>query len=199
MTATLSLVEKRGAPLVGAPAFLRSVVPPTEADPEKLILEALPDLARIAAHYFRDTHDREEMLQDIMVQLLDRFDSYRSEAPFGHWALAVASRMCISKLRRKKLVALFSTFKDGLPEPESAEGDPGERAEVEDHRRLLRDCLERLSAREREVLTLTDMMGMKDAEAATVIGITPVNLRVRRHRARANLKTLLEGMGYEHQ
>ena len=57
---------------------------------------------------------------------------------------------------------------------------------------MVRAKIEELPAPYREVIMLRDIMGLDTAGAASVLGIEENNLKVRLHRARQALRTLLE-------
>lgn len=161
------------------------------------IVECLPELGRVVAHYFRNEHDREEAVNDIVVTLMEKGDSFRGDAPFSHWALAIASRSCISRLRREKLRRFFSL--NGAEHEQYESEDRTEKsAEREDTRRILYRALDELSGRDRELILLSDIMEKDDTELISILKIKAGALRVRRHRAREKLKVVLRRLGYEH-
>jgi RNA polymerase sigma-70 factor (ECF subfamily) len=57
---------------------------------------------------------------------------------------------------------------------------------------LLRTCLNRLPARQREVVLLRDVEGMSSAEVCEVLAISEANQRVLLHRGRSKLRQTLE-------
>jgi len=56
----------------------------------------------------------------------------------------------------------------------------------------VRDAIDSLPARQREVIVLRDVGGLAAAEVAGLLGISAANERVRLHRARAAVRKLLE-------
>lgn len=56
----------------------------------------------------------------------------------------------------------------------------------------IRAALAELPARQREVVTLRDIVGLSSEEACDVLGVSPPNQRVLLHRARARLRSVLE-------
>jgi RNA polymerase sigma-70 factor (ECF subfamily) len=55
-------------------------------------------------------------------------------------------------------------------------------------REWVRDLLAGLSPRERDVVACIDVVGLSVADAATALGMTPVAVRVARHRALRRLR-----------
>lgn len=58
----------------------------------------------------------------------------------------------------------------------------------------LASCLERLSERERSVVVLSFYVERRSEEIGAELGLSPVNVRVVRHRALARLRACLEGI-----
>ncbi len=59
-------------------------------------------------------------------------------------------------------------------------------------RAQVRDCIDRLPERYREVLVLRDIEELDPAQTAQYLGINPGAVKTRLHRARQALRTLLE-------
>ena len=58
---------------------------------------------------------------------------------------------------------------------------------------VVREAIAALPPRLREVMTLRDVAGWSSREVAEALGITEENQRVRLHRARARVRSALEG------
>ncbi|WP_448641755.1 RNA polymerase sigma factor [Geodermatophilus sp. URMC 63] len=69
--------------------------------------------------------------------------------------------------------------------------DPAAVHEDGAQRRRVRGALGRLSAEDRELVTLVAWEGLTPAQAAVALGIAPGTARVRLHRARTRLRALL--------
>lgn len=167
-----------------------------EHNREQIILETIPELAHVVAHYYKTEDSREDMMQDVVAHLMIKFDSFKGKSPFLHWALRITSNLCISKLRREKLRRFFSL--DPEYDVESNITSSEELITGEEQCSLLRDCIDDLKPREKEIIVLSDMMEKDDAEVASILGISAGNVRVRRHRARLHLKKILTARGYQH-
>jgi RNA polymerase sigma-70 factor (ECF subfamily) len=76
-----------------------------------------------------------------------------------------------------------------LPAWEASSEELAGRAEV---RALVRAAIDRLPERYRTVLVLRDIEELDTEEAASVLGVTANAVKIRLHRARQALRTLLE-------
>ncbi|MBV9848798.1 MAG: hypothetical protein JO250_03835 [Armatimonadetes bacterium] len=115
-----------------------------------------------------------------------RAGSFRGESRFKTWLLGIARRVCLEHLRQPRLPTLSLT---GLRE--ASGGDwvlfapaPGPASELD-------EALASLSDDHRLVLTLCDLQGLTDAEAAKILGRTPSATKSLRARARRALRDAL--------
>jgi len=76
--------------------------------------------------------------------------------------------------------------------PPARWGDPEAWIDDEQTRAVLLGTIASLAPRQREVITLRDLLGWSEAEAATVLGVSVGNERVLLHRARAKVRAALE-------
>jgi RNA polymerase sigma factor (sigma-70 family) len=127
-------------------------------------------------------HEAEEITQDAFVRALERWDRVSRADNRAGYLYRIAVNLYRSKLRRLACGAR----KTPKPTPES---DPFEAA---DDRDAVGRALTTLSEGQREALVMVEWLDMTDEEAAAILGISPVTVRVRRFRARENLRPLLQ-------
>ena len=132
----------------------------------------------------------EELVHDVFVEAFTSLHSYRFHGPFLHWMRKIAVRRGYRywkyKAREKSTVSLIE-IRDRLDR--LASGDTSSATGAGD---MLGDLLDRLSPRDRLVLTLLYWDGCSVAEAANLAGWTQVMVKVQAHRARNRLKKLIE-------
>jgi RNA polymerase sigma-70 factor (ECF subfamily) len=132
-----------------------------------------------------DRHEAEDLAQDAFVRLYERWDRVRGmERPDGY-LYRTALNLRRSRLRRVATAArkLLGGRKQEAPDPAT---DATERD-------VVRRALAALPDGQREAVVLVEWLGMTDAEAAEVLDISPVAVRVRISRARATLREHLRG------
>ena len=135
---------------------------------------------RLAARFFSSREDVEDMAQDIFLIAWRRLGTYRGDAPFEHWLTRVSLNACYARLKKvRPTVPVFDR------DAEAPDSQPDTRLEVE---RLLAH----LNPDDRFILVLLYGEGWSVAEIAERLGWTAVNVRVRAHRARKKLRSLLE-------
>lgn len=128
-----------------------------------------------------DRHEAEETVQEMFVRLYERWD--RIGAMDGRVGYAYRTAVNVHRSARRRLAR---AARRALPGPRT---DPiGE----SDDRDEIRHLLAELPDRQREAVVLVEWVGMSDAEAGHVLGISPGAVRVRIHRARERLRAAEE-------
>lgn len=115
-----------------------------------------------------------------------RAGGWRGESRWKTWLLGIARLVCLERLRQPRLPTLSLS---GLPE--TVHGDWVLFAPAPDPLSSLDEALVSLSDDHRLVLTLCDLQGLTDAEAAMVLGRTPAATKSLRARARRALRDAL--------
>lgn len=187
-----SFVESTDDALVGA------TVAGDEGAFEQLFERHRRQVARIAGRFFAQREQLEEIIQDTFTKAYFALSTYHGThaASFKAWLTQIAVNCCYDHLRRARR------------RPEQGFGDIEER-EAQEFAAQLRSpprdvetelvsrdlavkLLARLSAEDRLVLTLLDMEGFSVAEIAEATKWSVSKVKVRAHRARANLRRVLQ-------
>jgi RNA polymerase sigma-70 factor (ECF subfamily) len=167
----------------------------------ELITRYQQHVGRIVAGHVR--HDMvEEVAHDAFVRAYTSLRTFSFRVPFAHWLARIALRSCYDAWRTaaaRKEVPL-----GGLGEEHQQVADrllaaeSGERFEdlvrQRDTAELLHAALAQLSPENRMVVTLVHLEGHSVREAAELLGWSAVNVKVRAHRARQQLRKILEGL-----
>ena len=155
-------------------------------------------LYRLALRFFHRPEDAEEVAQEVFLKLYRMAASYRSDAPFEHWLLRIATNTCVDRLRerrrrREEVLAEITPEADAWLDAALA-GTAQEARQAETARTLAADLLDRLPPRDRMVLVLMHLEGLSAREVAAVTGSTRGAVKVRALRARRALRRLAEGI-----
>jgi len=169
---------------------------------------------RLWAVALRTLGDREEAadaVQDALVSALRASGprpadgtagaAFRGESAVTTWLHRIVVNACLMRIRRRERKPEES-IDDFLPAYE-ADGHTVEkfqpwgnsaieRLEKQETHALVRASIDRLPETYRTALLLRDIEEMDSEEAAAVLGITPNALKIRVHRARQALRTLLD-------
>ncbi|MDC3379446.1 RNA polymerase sigma factor [Planctomycetota bacterium] len=145
----------------------------------------------LAYRYLRDRDKAEDVVQETFLKLYKARDRYRPDARFASYLLRIATNICLSQLRKKKMGSLDAG--EGSMEPEDPDAVPpdGDALQEELHGRV-RAAVERLPDRQRIAILLNKFEGQDYAQVAEHLGLTVSATKSLLHRARMALKAELE-------
>jgi RNA polymerase sigma factor (sigma-70 family) len=125
-----------------------------------------------------DRFDAEDITQEALVRVLERWDRVREMADPQAYLFRTALNVFRSRFRRARLALLRAFAPRSTPDAFVA---------VEDKEVVVRG-LRRVSANQRAALVATALLGYSSEEAARILGTTASNVRARSTRARAALR-----------
>lgn len=133
--------------------------------------------------------DAEDLAQDTFVRAFVHFERFDPERPVLPWLIAIARRLCLDLLRRRKVMARVETLPVTGPSAPSPEGEASRREQLSRLERALYDLDE--GPRMAIVLFHIEEMSYRDIAAALEAPMGTVMTWL--HRGRAQLKRALEG------
>jgi len=168
---------------------------------ETLLREYGPRLLRLARRFLPNEEDARDALQDAMVSVTKSIGSFESGSALTTWLHRIVVNSALMKLRTKRrhpeedIEQYLPRFlEDGhqiipsTPWTESADSV----LEREELRVAVRQAIEKLPDAYRIVLQLRDIEELSTAETAEILGINTNTVKIRLHRARQALRTLLD-------
>ena len=139
-----------------------------------------------------DFHIAEEITQDVFLKVYKRLSTLKRPELFPGWLYVIATRDCVSWLRKKELPtkSLDAMSTDELEEICYAqyEANRGEAAVIEHQREFIKRLLQKLPESERTVVTLYYLAEMKSEEISMFLGVSSNTIRSRLRRARERLE-----------
>jgi RNA polymerase sigma-70 factor, ECF subfamily len=145
----------------------------------------------IAGRFVRDGSEVEDIGQEVFIKAYRDLDSYRGEAPFGHWISRIAVHTCYDALRKRRKRENDVRLEDVAHWLRAA--DPGDEMSPERAREILDAAMAMLKPKERMVVTLLELEEKTVREVSELTGWSEGNVKVRAHRARKALRKILEG------
>lgn len=129
----------------------------------------------------------EDVLQSVLLAVHLKRHTWREDMPLRPWLYAVARHKVIDELRARGARAdvPVEPFVDSLPDPQTPEMMAG---------RDLERLLDRLGARDSQIIRAVGINGDSAAEAAARFGMTEGALRVALHRALKRIARLRQTM-----
>ena len=168
---------------------------------EELVRTYTARLLAVARRILGSHEEAKDVVQETFLAAFQSLDRFRGEASLGTWLSRIAVNQCLMKLRSRRrkpeqsIEDLLPTFlPDGHQVRESALWEVSLATEVERNEvlALVRRGIDRLPANYRTVLLLRDIEELSTEEVAGMLGVTTNAIKVRLHRARQALRTLLE-------
>jgi RNA polymerase sigma-70 factor, ECF subfamily len=143
-----------------------------------------------------NAEDAQDVVQDSFVNAYQSLSSFKGESEFYTWLYRIAFNAAITlKRRRKTTLSIHQAIEGGVshdPIDHSQDIGPGASLERLEEETKLYAALQRLSLEHRTVLVMNDIDGFKYDEIAETMGIPIGTVRSRIHRARQELRALLE-------
>jgi RNA polymerase sigma-70 factor (ECF subfamily) len=168
---------------------------------EHLVKRHSPRVFATARRYARRESEVEDIAQEVWSKAFQKLSSFRAEAPFEHWLMRMAVRVCYDFLRahQRNRESSFSELSheesDWL---ERFAAEPENAAEHADAaRQLVRRVLEQLSPAARMVITLLEIEEKSVKEISALTGWSVALVKVRAFRARAEMRKQLTRLARE--
>lgn len=143
-----------------------------------------PYLARRVA----STADIDDLLQDIFVRLHQGLASLQDEERFGGWVYRVANSVIVDRARQRAR----APHADGGAEGELSVPEVADELLVSDLGECVALFVGRLASPYREAVTLTELEGLTQKEAADMLGVSVSGLKSRVQRGRDKLRHMFE-------
>jgi RNA polymerase sigma-70 factor (ECF subfamily) len=143
-----------------------------------------------------NAEDAQDVVQEAFLNAYQSLDGFKGDSLFFTWLYRIAVNTAISFKRKHRVLARTESRTNGEPAMEpldpSATSRPEHALEQAELGTRVRQALARLSPEHRAVLVMKDMEGHKYETMAEVLQVPIGTIRSRLHRARLELRELLE-------
>ncbi len=143
-----------------------------------------------------NVEDAQDVVQEAFLSAYQSLDGFKGDSLFFTWLYRIAVNTAISLKRKRRALARIETGDEGErtfePADSSEDNRPGYALEQAELERRVHDALNRLSPEHRAVLVLKDLEGQKYETMAEILQVPIGTIRSRLHRARLELRALLE-------
>ncbi|MET0635011.1 MAG: RNA polymerase sigma factor [Chitinophagaceae bacterium] len=147
----------------------------------------------LVLRFTRSREDAEELSQDIFVKAYRALAGFKGESRFSTWLYTIVNTTCITFLRKKKLEVLSLDNENVFASADNIDsGASANQVEQKSRLAMVTNAINRLGADDAEVLTLFYKAEQSLEEIAGILGIETNTAKVRLHRARTRLKTVME-------
>lgn len=179
---------------------------------EELTRRHYPAMLRLAMAYLRDREAADDVIQETWVNFLRSLDRFEGRSSLRTWLFGILTNIARARRRREARVITFTSLfgllpdsrgptvdpkrfgKNGtwLTDPPSWSQVPEQILEGQETLAQVKEAIEALPPKLREVIVLRDVAGFSADEVGQALQISTGNQRVRLHRARAAVRQKLE-------
>jgi RNA polymerase sigma-70 factor (ECF subfamily) len=158
-------------------------------------------LLAVARRILRSEDEAFDAVQDALLQAFRNLDGFAQQARLSTWLHRITVNAALMRIRRRRsrpeepIEALLPAFaEDGHAAVEFRDWGEGPESALarEQVRSAVRAGIDRLPESYRTVLVLRDIEELDTAEVAELLGISANAVKIRLHRARQALRTLLD-------
>lgn len=145
--------------------------------------------------YYMSTPDVEDIVQDVFIKAIDRYDSFRGDASPKTWLISIARNLAIDKARKKKtrdwrkLIDVYDYQTNTSPEEQQL---------TLESKLELHHAITKLKQTYRDVVVLRGIEELSVGETAHILIWSETKVRVTFHRALKELKNKMEEGNHEH-
>jgi RNA polymerase sigma-70 factor (ECF subfamily) len=154
-----------------------------------------------ARRFLNNECDAQDAVQEAFTCAFRALDKFNGDALLSTWLHRIVVNAALVQLRSKRrrgeqpietLLPCFDQDGEWIDEQVTSTHAAESVLESRDSREMVRRCIERLPENYRSVLLLRDIEELDTNEAARSLSVTANTIKVRLHRARQALKTLIE-------
>jgi RNA polymerase sigma-70 factor (ECF subfamily) len=145
-------------------------------------------IIKISRAYTNTSHDREDLINDIALELWKSYDKFKGDSKISTWIYRVALNTSMNYKRKKKKDSLFysiNDFKKNEILPWLVEQEQENSSELE----LLYNCIDELNEINKAIILLY-LDGNSHDEISEIMGISKTNVGTRISRIKEQIKNL---------
>ena len=152
----------------------------------------------IAYRICGNRQDAEDIVQNSFVKAFHSLPTFRTDSKFSTWFYRIVYNTAITTIRSAVFRTEYTDYKDV---DSSEQSDWNILAQIDEKERsiTLNKAMESLPAGESLILTLFYLEENSIKEIEEITGLNEGNIKVRLHRARKNLKSILEQSINKHE
>ncbi len=183
------------------PELIAAVLKGDASSFEPLIVRYQPRVFATARRYARRESEVEDIVQEVFMKAFQKLSSFRGDAPFEHWLMRMAVRVCFDFLRghqrnREQTFTELSHEEEDWLERFQADPDSADE-EAAAAKALIERVMDQLSPANRLVIQLLEIEEKSVKEISEITGWSGPLVKVRAFRARAEMKKILSRLGAE--
>ncbi|HCM32784.1 MULTISPECIES: RNA polymerase sigma factor [Chryseobacterium] len=165
---------------------------PTETAFLKLVNQHKGILYKASRIYADSIEDREDLQQEILIQLWKSYQSFKGNSEFSTWMYRVAINTAITYLKKEKQRSGNHTDAPHHFEVQQEDYNPTKDKQLE----IFYNAVQELNSLEKAVIFYF-MEGMSHKEIGSNLGLSEGNTRVKLNRTKEKIQQIIKKSGYE--
>jgi RNA polymerase sigma-70 factor (ECF subfamily) len=157
---------------------------------QKVYKEVFPVLMRVAYHVTYNLDVSEDIVQEAFIRFYEKNIDFVSVDEAKYWLIRVTKNLAINVVKRK---SRERAMVDKIKKVPKTPVQNGEDALLDSEtREMVRSALEKLPEKLKSVLILKEYADLNYKQIGVVLHISESNVKVRVHRARKMMETMLD-------
>lgn len=165
---------------------------PTETAFLKLVNQHKGILYKASRIYADSIEDREDLQQEILIQLWKSYQNFKGNSEFSTWMYRVAINTAITYLKKEKQRSSNHTDTPHHFEVQQEDYNPAKDKQLE----VFYLAVQELNALEKAVIFYF-MEGMSHKDIGNNLGLSEGNARVKLNRTKEKIQQIIKKSGYE--
>ena len=149
-------------------------------------------LYKVSRMYMDTEEDREDLRQEIIIQLWKSYNNFKRESEFSTWMYRVCINTAITYFKKEKKKSDTLVITGEAPEAASAAYDGTKDQQMEQFYK----AVQQLKPVEK-ALVFYFLEGQSHKQIGDNLGISEVNARVKLNRTKEKLQNIIKANGYE--
>lgn len=142
----------------------------------------------------RNSAVAEELTHEAFIEIWRSAPNFRGDSSASTWMFSVARNTALSAMRRRREDALDE---DAAVMLEDTDDTPETAVQKTDKSQIMRECIDELTADQREVIDLVYYQEKSVNEVSEITGVPPATVKTRMFYARKRLSELLKARGID--
>ncbi len=154
-------------------------------------------LYRVIRSYIKDLEEIEDIMQNTYLKAYEKLQQFKHSSSFSTWLIRIGINIALARFKEKGKMAFidnnYSHFEENgiVQMRKSYQKSPEELMIHHESKHLIEKTIDLIDQKYKVVFILKEIEGMSIAEISACLDLSPSNVKVRLHRAKALLKEKL--------
>ncbi|KAA3620348.1 MAG: sigma-70 family RNA polymerase sigma factor [Flavobacterium sp.] len=140
----------------------------------------------------KSREEAEEVAQDTFLKAFESLSSYRGESKFSTWLYSIAYRKALDQVRKSSRMKSVELVEDITEKQAQKIENALDLIEQQQRSETINKCIAALADQDAAIVTFYYFEELSVREIAAITGLTEDNIKVKLHRSRKKLFTLLK-------